>query len=305
MSPRWALSRTADCAGAAAGVEGRKPSLQDLYAAVMEGAVERVRPKMMTVFAIMGGLLPILWGSGTGASVMKRIAAPMIGGMVSSTVLTLLVIPAVYSLWRERGLAAARVKPTGESSASSDPKPVYGLLSSREMKPLIVWGATLAFLVSAACERQAGERTERDSPAVSEEVAVATPGVPPADTAGSGSINWTLADLHHRLRAVGLNAVASGEVRQPFMGGPGMRYKLEGGELQAYIYADAGALARDTDQLDTATVSPPTMMISWVMPPTLIVSNNLALILLTRDPMLRKKIRDAVRPDLYRHDVSP
>jgi Cu(I)/Ag(I) efflux system membrane protein CusA/SilA len=82
--------------------EGRAPTLQDLYGAVMEGAVERVRPKLMTVTAIMAGLLPILWGTGAGASVMKRIAAPMVGGMVSSTVLTLLVIPAVYSLWKER-----------------------------------------------------------------------------------------------------------------------------------------------------------------------------------------------------------
>jgi Cu(I)/Ag(I) efflux system membrane protein CusA/SilA len=74
----------------------------NLYAAVVEGAVERVRPKMMTVTAIMAGLLPILWGNGAGASVMKRIAAPMVGGMISSTLLTLLVIPAVYSLWKER-----------------------------------------------------------------------------------------------------------------------------------------------------------------------------------------------------------
>jgi len=81
---------------------GRTPSLRDLYDAVMEGAVERVRPKLMTVSAIMAGLLPILWGTGAGASVMKRIAAPMVGGMISSTVLTLLVIPAVYSLWKER-----------------------------------------------------------------------------------------------------------------------------------------------------------------------------------------------------------
>jgi Cu(I)/Ag(I) efflux system membrane protein CusA/SilA len=81
------------------------PSTRDLYEAVVEGAVERVRPKMMTVTAIMAGLLPILWGNGTGASVMKRIAAPMVGGMISSTVLTLIVIPAVYSLWRERELA--------------------------------------------------------------------------------------------------------------------------------------------------------------------------------------------------------
>jgi Cu(I)/Ag(I) efflux system membrane protein CusA/SilA len=81
-------------------------SLADLREAIMEGAVERVRPKMMTVCAIIGGLLPILWGTGTGASVMKRIAAPMVGGMVSSTILTLVVIPAVYSLWREWALRA-------------------------------------------------------------------------------------------------------------------------------------------------------------------------------------------------------
>jgi Cu(I)/Ag(I) efflux system membrane protein CusA/SilA len=79
-----------------------RPSPGDLYQAVMEGAVERVRPKLMTVTAIMAGLLPILWGTGAGASVMKRIAAPMVGGMISSTALTLLVLPAIYSLWKER-----------------------------------------------------------------------------------------------------------------------------------------------------------------------------------------------------------
>ena len=84
--------------------DARRISLKDLYDAIVEGAVERVRPKMMTVTAIMAGLLPILWGDGAGASVMRRIAAPVIGGMVSSTVLTLVVIPAVYSLWKERGL---------------------------------------------------------------------------------------------------------------------------------------------------------------------------------------------------------
>jgi Cu(I)/Ag(I) efflux system membrane protein CusA/SilA len=81
---------------------GRVPTLRDLYDAIVEGAVERVRPKLMTVTAIMAGLLPILWGGGAGASVMKRIAAPMVGGMVSSTVLTLVVIPAVYAIWKER-----------------------------------------------------------------------------------------------------------------------------------------------------------------------------------------------------------
>ena len=79
----------------------------DIYAAVMEGAVERVRPKMMTVVAIMAGLLPILWSTGTGSEVMRRIAAPMVGGMVSSTVLTLVVIPALYALVKEAGLRRA------------------------------------------------------------------------------------------------------------------------------------------------------------------------------------------------------
>ncbi len=76
--------------------EGRPFTGDDLYAAIMSGAVERVRPKMMTVAAIMAGLLPIMWSHGTGAEVMQRIAVPMIGGMVSSTVLTLVVIPAIY-----------------------------------------------------------------------------------------------------------------------------------------------------------------------------------------------------------------
>jgi Cu(I)/Ag(I) efflux system membrane protein CusA/SilA len=87
---------------------GREPGVADLYEAVMEGAVERVRPKMMTVVAIMAGLLPILWGTGTGSEVMSRIAAPMVGGMISSTILTLAVIPAIYALvkqWRlKRGM---------------------------------------------------------------------------------------------------------------------------------------------------------------------------------------------------------
>ena len=76
----------------------------DLYDAIMEGAVERVRPKMMTVAAIMAGLLPIMWSHGAGAEVMQRIAVPMIGGMVSSTVLTLVVIPAIYAMVKGIGL---------------------------------------------------------------------------------------------------------------------------------------------------------------------------------------------------------
>jgi Cu(I)/Ag(I) efflux system membrane protein CusA/SilA len=83
---------------------GREATRADLYRAIMVGAVERVRPKMMTVVAIMAGLVPILWSTGAGSEVMQRIAVPMIGGMVSSTVLTLVVIPAIYGLVKARGL---------------------------------------------------------------------------------------------------------------------------------------------------------------------------------------------------------
>jgi len=79
----------------------------DLYEAIMLGAVERVRPKMMTVIAIIAGLVPILWSTGAGSEVMQRIAVPMIGGMISSTILTLIVIPAIYGLVKGWGLPAS------------------------------------------------------------------------------------------------------------------------------------------------------------------------------------------------------
>ena len=88
---------------------GRTFTRADLDAAIMVGAVERVRPKMMTVVAIMAGLMPILWAHGTGSEVMSRIAVPMIGGMVSSTILTLVVIPAVYALIKGYRLRDDRV----------------------------------------------------------------------------------------------------------------------------------------------------------------------------------------------------
>ena len=87
--------------------EGRAMTQVDLYHAIMEGAVERVRPKMMTVVAIMAGLLPIMWSTGTGSEIMQRIAVPMIGGMISSTLLTLIVIPAIYGLIKQASLDTA------------------------------------------------------------------------------------------------------------------------------------------------------------------------------------------------------
>ena len=76
----------------------------DVQQAVIDGALLRVRPIMMTVAAIIAGLLPIMLGGGTGSEVMRRIAAPMVGGMLSATLLTLLVIPALFLIWRSREL---------------------------------------------------------------------------------------------------------------------------------------------------------------------------------------------------------
>ena len=79
-------------------------TMEDVRYAVIDGAVLRVRPIMMTVAAIIAGLLPIMLGSGTGSEVMRRIAAPMVGGIVSATLLTLVVIPAVYLLWKRAAI---------------------------------------------------------------------------------------------------------------------------------------------------------------------------------------------------------
>jgi Cu(I)/Ag(I) efflux system membrane protein CusA/SilA len=80
--------------------EGHMKSLENLEGAVVEGAVQRIRPKMMTVLAILMGLLPIMWSTGTGADVMKRIAAPMVGGVITSFILELLIYPAIYTIWK-------------------------------------------------------------------------------------------------------------------------------------------------------------------------------------------------------------
>jgi Cu(I)/Ag(I) efflux system membrane protein CusA/SilA len=92
--------------------------------AIIEGAVQRLRPKIMTSSAILIGLLPIMWSHGAGADVMKRIAAPMIGGMVTSTLLTLLVIPSLYALWRGRRFTREKFVQNAvieESAASESP----------------------------------------------------------------------------------------------------------------------------------------------------------------------------------------
>jgi len=84
--------------------EGRMNHIEDLKAAIMEGAVKRIRPKLMTVAVILAGLVPIMFSHGAGADIMKRIAAPMIGGVVTSEILELTIYPAIYLLWKKREL---------------------------------------------------------------------------------------------------------------------------------------------------------------------------------------------------------
>ena len=85
--------------------KGAMKTLKDLEEAIIHGAVKRVRPKAMTVMAAMMGLLPIMWSVGTGSDMMKRVAAPMIGGLVTSFLLELLVYPPLYMIWKKRDLS--------------------------------------------------------------------------------------------------------------------------------------------------------------------------------------------------------
>ena len=100
--------------------EGKLRSDPDLRAAIYDGAVKRVRPKVMTAAVIIGGLLPILWSHGAGADVMKRIATPMVGGIVTSTMMELLVVPAIYFIWRSR-----RLKDSAPDQVSAAALPVF------------------------------------------------------------------------------------------------------------------------------------------------------------------------------------
>ena len=86
--------------------EGKLRTQADLVAAIVEGAGHRIRPMLMTGLALLLGLLPILWGDGTGSDVMKRIAAPMVGGVVTALIVVLIVFPAVFAIWKQRLMAA-------------------------------------------------------------------------------------------------------------------------------------------------------------------------------------------------------
>jgi Cu(I)/Ag(I) efflux system membrane protein CusA/SilA len=101
--------------------EGRMNTQHDLFHAITEGAVQRVRPKLMTVMCILMGLLPLMWAHGSGADVMRRIAAPMIGGVITSSILTLEIVPAIYSLWRGRSVAWVKDDPGNGTPGATNP----------------------------------------------------------------------------------------------------------------------------------------------------------------------------------------
>jgi Cu(I)/Ag(I) efflux system membrane protein CusA/SilA len=100
--------------------KGLMQNLTHLRDAIYHGAVKRVRPKAMTACVIIAGLAPILWSHGTGADVMKRIATPMVGGVITSTIMELLVYPAIYYLWRSH--AIKRLSPA-ETAGGAAPAP--------------------------------------------------------------------------------------------------------------------------------------------------------------------------------------
>jgi Cu(I)/Ag(I) efflux system membrane protein CusA/SilA len=103
--------------------ENRNLTREDIEEAVFEGAVLRVRPKVMTVATIFAGLIPIMYGTGTGSEIMQRIAAPMIGGMVTATILTLLVIPSIFTIWKLLSLRRANREMDTPVPGSDQPVP--------------------------------------------------------------------------------------------------------------------------------------------------------------------------------------
>jgi copper/silver efflux system protein len=107
-----------DLSYAEAKKEGRLQSMADLHEAIVHGAVKRVRPKMMTVTAAFMGLMPIMWSTGTGSDVMKRVAAPMVGGLATSFLMELLVYPAIYLLWKWRTEVRGRAAQAAGALAS-------------------------------------------------------------------------------------------------------------------------------------------------------------------------------------------
>lgn len=168
----------------------------------------------------------------------------------------------------------------------------------------------MALLTSCSSRTDGGGRGQDSVPAVAAGPTVADPRAlpvsPPAgaaaprDSVRAVPVTWDLPQLVTALGQAGVAPVgAARTIRQPFMSVPATLLTLPKAQLQAFIYGDAVALGRDVARLDTVRVAPPTTMITWVMPPSLVVSNNLAAIVLTRDSMTRHRVTDAIT---LRHD---
>lgn len=126
--------------------------------------------------------------------------------------------------------------------------------------------------------------------------------IPPIgrDTIAAVQVQWTIAEILRRLRSDGIAAEpGAAEVRQPFLAVAGTLISVPAGEIQVFLYGDAGAAGRDVARLDSTRVAPPGTMITWMAPPSLIWHNNLVAIVLTRDAGLRARIAKALRPGAH------
>ena len=148
--------------------------------------------------------------------------------------------------------------------------------------------------------------TERNAPGAADSTrqdTAVTPVTGRADTIAAHAVTWDVASVEQQLQAAGLAPTGQREVvRQPFLSVPGVVMRLPSAEVQAYVYADAGAVARDARAIDTTRVAPPTMMIAWRMRPHLVTDNNLLAIVLTDDERLAARIRPALRASKEQHD---
>ena len=130
-----------------------------------------------------------------------------------------------------------------------------------------------------------------------------TPVAGRADTVAAHAVTWDAATVEGQLRGAGLTPMGTREiVRQSFLSVPGVVFRIPGADVQAYVYGDAGAVARDAGPIDTTRVAPPTMMIEWRMRPHLVTDNNLLAIVLTDDERLAARIRTALRASKKQHD---
>ena len=178
-------------------------------------------------------------------------------------------------------------------------------MTSNRPLPSTARGALILGAISAvsafafACGRDEASPGDRgDTSAV---LRVGSPIVRPVprDTVAAVQVQWTVAEILERLRSASIPRELRGEVRQPFLAVRGARISVPGGEIQVFLYGDAGAAGRDVARLDTSRVAPPNVMISWVAPPSLIWHNNMVAILLTRDARLRARITQSLEPGAH------